>query len=148
MLSQKAKYALRAMLMLAERAPGERLLVSEIAEHERVPRKFLELILLELKKDGLLESQRGRGGGFSLARPPDLITFGEIIRFMDGPIAPLPCASVTGYRRCNDCADERTCAIRKVMREVRNAMADILDRTTLADAVAGRIGPEIRSAVA
>lgn len=137
MLSQKAKYALRALLMLAEREPGNLVMVSEIAESENVPRKFLELILLDLKKQGILISQRGRGGGFALARSPDQITFGQVIRLMDGPIAPLPCASVTGYRRCNDCRDETTCAIRQVMRRVRDAMAEILDHTSLADAIGG-----------
>ena len=139
MLSQKAKYALRALLMLAEREPGRLVMVSEIAERENVPRKFLELILLDLKKQGVLVSQRGRGGGFALARPPEQITFGQVVRLTDGPIAPLPCASVTGYRRCNDCPDERTCAIRLVMRRVRDAMAEILDHTTLADAVGGEL---------
>ena len=135
MLSQKAKYALRALLMLARRPPGEMVLVGDIAERQNVPRKFLELILLELRKHGLLFSQRGRHGGYTLARPPEAITFGQVVRIVDGPLAPLPCASVTGYRRCADCRDERTCELRRVMRSVRDAVADILDRTSLADAV-------------
>jgi Rrf2 family protein len=134
LLSQKAKYALRALLLLA-RQPGEMVLVGEIAEQQNVPRKFLELILLELKKQGVLFSQRGRNGGYMLARPIEAITFGEVIRIMDGPLAPLPCASVVGYRRCADCQDERTCEIRQVMCAVRNAMAEILDNTSLADAI-------------
>ena len=133
MLSHKAKYALRALLMLARRPSEELLQVAEIAEVESVPRKFLEAILGELAKDGVLSSQRGKGGGYRLARPADTITFGQIVRLIDGPLAPVPCASVTRYRRCNDCPDERTCAIRHVMRRVRDAMADVLDRTTLAD---------------
>ncbi len=133
MLSHKAKYALRALLMLARRPSEELLQVAEIAEVENVPRKFLEAILGELAKDGILSSQRGKGGGYRLARPADTITFGQIVRLIDGPLAPVPCASVTRYRRCNDCPDERTCAIRHVMRRVRDAMADVLDRTTLAD---------------
>ncbi len=133
MLSHKAKYALRALLMLARRPSEELLQVAEIAEVENVPRKFLEAILGELAKDGILTSQRGKGGGYRLARPADTITFGQIVRLIDGPLAPVPCASVTRYRRCNDCPDERTCAIRHVMRRVRDAMADVLDRTTLAD---------------
>ncbi|HMR29614.1 MAG TPA: Rrf2 family transcriptional regulator [Geminicoccaceae bacterium] len=133
MLSHKAKYALRALLMLARRPSEELLQVAEIAEVENVPRKFLEAILGELAKDGVLSSQRGKGGGYRLARPADTITFGQIVRLIDGPLAPVPCASVTRYRRCNDCPDERTCAIRHVMRRVRDAMADVLDRTTLAD---------------
>jgi Rrf2 family protein len=139
LLSQKAKYALRALLMLVEQQEGEMVLVADIAERQNVPKKFLELILLELKKHGLLYSQRGRGGGYCLGRNADQITFGQVIRIMDGPLAPLPCASVTGYRRCSDCQDERTCEIRRVMRRVRDSMAEILDRTTLADAVAGDV---------
>ena len=142
-MSQKAKYALRALLMLAEHEPGELVMVSAIAERENVPRKFLELILLDLKKQGVVVSQRGRGGGFALARRPEAITFGQIVRLVDGPIAPLPCASVTGYRRCKDCPDEGSCAIRLVMRRVRNAMAEILDRTTLADVM----GKDLTAAV-
>jgi len=146
LLSQKAKYALRALLMLARQPQGELVLIGDIAEEQSVPRKFLELILLDLRKHGLLFSQRGRGGGYTLARPPDAITFGQVVRIMDGPIAPLPCASITGYRRCADCKDERTCEIRRVMRDVRDAMAEILDRTTLADAVEGRLDEELRAA--
>ena len=143
MLSQKAKYALRALLMLARQPQGEMVLVGDIAEEQNVPKKFLELILLELRKHGLLFSQRGRGGGYTLARPAEGITFGQVIRIVDGPIAPLPCASVTGYRRCADCQDERTCEIRKVMRSVRDAMAEILDRTSLADAVDGKVEADV-----
>jgi Rrf2 family protein len=148
MLSQKAKYALRALMMLAEAEPEELVLVQAIAERQNVPRKFLELILLELKRHGFLHSQRGRGGGYMLARPADTITFGQVIRTLDGPLAPLPCASVTGYRRCADCQDERTCAIRKVMRRVRDAMAEILDHTTLADVQAGRFDDRLLATVA
>jgi Rrf2 family protein len=143
MLSQKARYALRAMLMLARSGDGRLIQVAGIAQQENVPRKFLELILLDLKKHGLLQSQRGKSGGYCLARPAAAITFGEIVRIMDGPLAPLPCASVTGYRRCADCADERRCAIRRVMREVRDAIAQVLDTTTLADALAGGSPMEI-----
>lgn len=136
MITQRSKYALRALLMLAQQPEGQLVLISEIAERENVPKKFLELILLDLKRHGLLRSQRGRHGGYALARPPDSITFGEIIRVTDGPLAPIPCASLTGYQRCSDCADEASCAIRKVMRRVRDAISEILDRTTLADGAA------------
>jgi Rrf2 family protein len=148
MLSQKCKYALRALLMLADAKPEELVLVQEIAEQQNVPRKFLELILLELKRHGFVYSQRGRNGGYCLARPADTITFGQVVRSLDGPLAPLPCASVTGYRKCADCTNERTCAIRKVMRSVRDAMADILDRTTLADALGGRLDDHLLATVA
>ena len=147
MLSQKSKYALRALLLLARQPPGEMVLVGEIAEQQNVPHKFLELILLELRKQGILFSQRGRNGGYTLARPKEAITFGEVIRIMDGPLAPLPCASVAGYRRCVDCQDERTCEIHQVMCSVRNAVADVLDNTSLADAIANGLSRE-RTALA
>jgi Rrf2 family protein len=138
-ITQKSKYALRALLLLAERTDGRLVLISEIAAGANVPKKFLELILLDLKRHRLLDSQRGRNGGYRLARPPDTITFGEIVRITDGPLAPIPCASLTGYRRCADCGDEAECTVRTVMREVRDAISDVLDRTTLADAI--RSGP-------
>ena len=122
--------------MLADQPDGEMILVADIAERQNVPKKFLELILLELKKHGMLYSQRGRGGGYCLGRTAEEITFGQVIRIMDGPLAPLPCASVSGYRKCTDCGDERSCEIRRVMRRVRDAMAEILDKTSLAEAVA------------
>lgn len=111
-----------------------------------MPRKFLELILLDLKRHGLLRSQRGRNGGYALARPASAITFGEIIRITDGPLAPIPCASLSGYQRCADCADEESCAIRKVMLSVRDAISEILDRTTLAHGVA--LGEQARTLIA
>jgi Rrf2 family protein len=133
MLSQKAKYGLKAALALAELGEGKMMLISEIAQQQNVPSKFLELILLELKRHGLVHSQRGKNGGYALSRPPSQITFGQIVRILDGPLAPLPCASLSGYRRCSDCSDEETCAVRLVMRQVRNAVAEILDSTSLAD---------------
>jgi Rrf2 family protein len=132
-LSQKAKYALRALILLARHERAGLVQVADIAEQEKIPRKFLELILLDLKRQGILYSQRGKGGGYCLAKPAAAITFGQVVRLMDGPIAPLPCASVTGFRRCADCEDDRTCEIRKVMRRVRDATAEVLDSTTLAD---------------
>jgi len=135
MLSQKCKYALQALLVLAREKGDGLLLVSDIAERENLPKKFLEAILLELNRNGLVRSRRGRGGGYALAKPADLITFGQVVRIMDGPLAPLSCVSVNYYRRCDDCKDEQTCAIRKVMRRVRDAIAHELDGTTLADAV-------------
>ena len=138
MLSQKTKYALRALLVLAEEGEGQMVQVADIAERQKVPKKFLELILLELKKHGLLHSQRGKNGGYALGKPASAIFFGQIIRIMDGPIAPLPCASLTGYRRCSDCVDEATCPIRRIMRRVRDAMSEILDTTSIADALTPR----------
>ena len=135
MLSQRSKYALRAMTMLAAQPQGKLILMADIARQRKVPKKFLELILLDLKRHGLLHSRRGKSGGYSLAKPAGKITFGEIIRITDGPLAPLACASLTAYRKCDDCEDERSCAIRRVLRSVRDATAAILDKTTLADAV-------------
>jgi Rrf2 family protein len=135
MLSQKCKYALQALLVLAREKGDGLLLVSDIAERENLPKKFLEAILLELNRNGLVRSRRGRGGGYALAKPADLITFGQVVRIMDGPLAPLSCVSVNYYRRCDDCKDEQSCAIRKVMRRVRDAIADEMDGTSLAQAL-------------
>jgi Rrf2 family protein len=136
MLSQKCKYALQALLVLAKENSDNLLLVSDIAERENLPKKFLEAILLELNRNGLVRSRRGRGGGYALAKPADLITFGQVVRIMDGPLAPLACVSVNYYRRCDECHDEQTCEIRKVMRRVRDAIAAELDGTSLAKALA------------
>jgi Rrf2 family protein len=132
LLSKKSIYALNALQYLVRQPPGRPVLIAEIAEHEAIPQKFLELILLELKKDGILDSKKGKGGGYLLARPPDTITLGQIIRKLDGPLALRPCVSQTAYRRCDECHDEKTCGIRMVMKEVRDRTSEILDGTTLA----------------
>ncbi|MGO9818667.1 MAG: RrF2 family transcriptional regulator [Acidocella sp.] len=136
MLSQKCKYALQALMVLAKENSDNLLLVSEIAERENLPKKFLEAILLELNRNGIVRSRRGRGGGYALAKPADLITFGQVVRIMDGALAPLACVSVNYYRRCDECKDEQACEIRRVMRRVRDAIANELDGTSLAKAVA------------
>jgi len=146
MLSQKAKYALRALLVMAGNAESESIHIADIAESEGISRKFLEAILLELRKHGVLTSRRGPGGGYNLARPADQIFFGEIIRIVDGPLAPLPCASVTAFRECTDCPKPDQCSIRWLMQRVRDATAEVLDNCSLADAlgkmpVARRAGP-------
>jgi Rrf2 family protein len=135
MLTKRAKYAMKAMLFLAEQPPAQPALISEIAAAERIPRKFLEHILLTLKRAGLLRSRMGRGGGYLLARPATRITFGELVRLTDGPLAPVSCVSKTAYRPCEECADEARCAIRAVMGDVRDAIAEILDHTSLDDAL-------------
>ncbi len=135
MLSQKAKYALHALLYLADRPTGEPILIAEIAESQQMPRKFLELILLELKRHGLVRSMRGKHGGYTLAKPPESISFGQVVRYIDGPLALVPCASKTAYRRCDDCTSEDECAIRDTMRRARDAVARILDNSNLADAI-------------
>jgi Rrf2 family protein len=138
MLSQKAKYALRALLMLAEQPDADMVMIADIAEREKVPRKFLEAILLDLRKRGLLDSRRGKYGGYRLAKPADAISFGEIIRIVDGPLAPLPCASKSGFRPCDDCTDANSCSVRWLMLQVRDATAEILDNCSLADALKHR----------
>jgi Rrf2 family protein len=136
MLSQKTRYALRSLLYLVERGNSRPIQISDIAQTQQVPRKYLELIMLDLKKAGLVSSQRGPGGGYLLARTANDISFGEVIRAIDGPIALVPCASLNFYQRCGDCHDEATCAIRRVMGRVRDNSAHILDNTTLAEAAA------------
>jgi Rrf2 family protein len=113
MLSQKARYALKAMLFLAQHKGEGPVMIGEIAEQQSVPKKFLELILLDLKKRGLVHSIRGRSGGYVLGRQREDISFAEIIRVIDGPLALAPCASRTAFRKCEDCDDVETCAIRK-----------------------------------
>ena len=109
------------------------MLISDIAQQERIPRKFLELILLELRNKGILQSRKGKGGGYFLARAPAHVTLGEILRVVEGPLAPIACVSKTAYMRCRDCSDETICGVRMVMKDVRDATARILDSTTLAD---------------
>ena len=111
-------------------------MIADIADEAGVPRKFLEQILLELRKRGILRSQRGRNGGYQLAKSPKDISFADIIRVTDGPLALAPCVSVTAYHRCEDCEDEKTCAIRKVLLAARDATAQVLESQTLASAAA------------
>jgi Rrf2 family protein len=136
MISQRAKYALRALVALCRAPSGEPLMISEISRTQAIPKKFLEQILLELKRHGIVASRRGRQGGYVLLRAPAEVTFGEVLRLIDGPIAPLPCLSKIAYRRCADCADEGTCEVRHVFARVAEATREVLDSTTLADAVA------------
>ena len=144
MISQKAKYALRALLSLAKADGGYPVQISDIAREQAIPKKFLEQILLEMKKERLVESRRGKQGGYLLARPADDITFGEVLRLIDGPIAPLPCLSKIAYRRCADCQDEASCEIRHVFAHVVNAQREVLEAPilsgrgfTTADAIGG-----------
>ena len=142
MISQKAKYALRALLLLCKAPPESSLMIAEISKAQSIPKKFLEQILLELKRAGIVTSRRGRLGGYVLLRPADKLTFGEVLRLIDGPIAPLPCLSKVAYRRCTDCQDETTCEIRHVFAHVVSAQREVLDHTTFADAVRAGRGPE------
>jgi Rrf2 family protein len=130
MLSMKSKYAIRALMVLAANE-GKMLQSKVIAKEADAPMKFLESILLELKHQGIVESKRGIFGGYFLNKPAKQIMLGEVIRQIDGMLAPIGCASVTAYVKCEDCVDEKTCAIRHAMIEVRNAISDVLDRKTL-----------------
>lgn len=137
-LSKRGEYGLRAMIMLAAPSKGTSPLpmvqIKEIAAREQISAKFLEQILLTLKNAGLLHSKMGLGGGYYLARPASEITLGQIFRTLDGPVAPIKCVSQMAYEPCG-CPDEQTCGLRLVMGDVRNAIADILDNTSLADVV-------------
>lgn len=143
MISQKAKYALRALITLAQAPPDEPMLIGDIADKQDIPRKFLEQILLDLKHRGLVISRRGKAGGYLLLRAPEDITFGEVLRLIDGPLAPLPCLSKTAYHRCFDCKDEQDCQIRRVFADVADATRMVLDRATLADALSGHNATKI-----
>ncbi|KMO31339.1 Rrf2 family transcriptional regulator [Methylobacterium tarhaniae] len=131
MLTNKGKYGLKAMVHLAGLPPGARIGVAEIAEAHRIPKKFLDAILGDLRNAGFVHSKKGPGGGYALARPAEEIRIGHVVRALDGPLAPLPCASRTAYRPCEDCADEAACAVRLTMLAVRNSIAGILDNLTL-----------------
>jgi len=132
MLSKKAKYAIKALIALAEREDDEPMRIGDLAAAEQIPPKFLELILLGLKNHGILQSRKGKGGGYRLARDPADIYLGQIVRIFDGPLAPVPCASQTAYVRCADCADQAVCGVHLAMKEVRDATAKILDGTSVA----------------
>jgi len=132
MLTKKAKYGLKAMVHLARLEPGAGASIGEVAEANELPKKFLEAILVDLRNAGFVRSRKGRGGGYALAREPANIRVGDVIRALDGPLAPIPCASRTAYMPCDDCADLASCSVRLIMQDVRDAMADILDHTSLA----------------
>lgn len=133
MLTKKGKYGLKAMVHLAGLGANELAQVADIAETNSISKKFLDHILTELRHAGLVYSKKGKGGGYALARPAHEIKVGAIVRALDGPLAPIPCASVTAFRRCEDCGDLKTCSVRLIMVEARNAIANVLDRCTLAE---------------
>lgn len=134
MLAQKTRYALRSLLYLVEEGAGGPVQLARIAETQRVPPKYLELIMLDLKRAGFVRSTRGPKGGYVLARDPKDISFGEIVRVTEGPIALVPCASVNFYQKCGDCHDEATCAIRRAFALVRDQSAKLLEGISLKDA--------------
>jgi Rrf2 family protein len=130
----KAKYALKALIYMAQ-SDAPQLPSKQIAEAENIPQKFLDNILQELRQNGVVDSKRGIFGGYFLAKSPKDIFLGDIIRIIDGPLAPIRCASLTAYQKCEDCRDEAACRLRHVMLDVRNAMSGILDGRCLADLI-------------
>jgi Rrf2 family protein len=134
MLSKKSQYAFKALTYLTEKYNEGPVLIAEIAKKKKIPLKFLENILLELKKEGFLDSKKGKGGGYFLAQPPSKITVASIVRIINGPIAMLPCVSLYFYERCKNC-DEKNCGLHDMMIDVRDATLNILERRTLQDLV-------------
>ena len=136
MLTAKGKYGLKALVHLARLPAGETTRSQEIAAANNVPKKFLDAILGDLRNAGIVHSRKGPGGGYRLARAPGAIKIGHVIRTIDGPLAPLPCASRTAYQPCRDCGNVNACNVRLLMTEVRDSIAEVLDRVTLVDLVA------------
>src|SRR5580692_3508588 len=130
MLSKRAKYGLRALVYLARHQGEGPIQIREISEKLNIPRKFLEAILLDLRNEGILQSRKGKEGGYLMERSPDTITLGRVIRLIDGPLADVPCVSQTAYARCDDCPEEKKCVLRTIMKDVRDSTAKILDQTT------------------
>lgn len=135
MISKKAKYALKALEYIAKHNEQGPILISEISERQRIPKKFLEVILLELKRDGILQSKMGKNGGYYMLKDPREVNIGHIIRLIDGPIALLPCVSYKYYEKCAECEDEATCGLRNLMAQVREANNKILNKVSLAEIV-------------
>lgn len=133
MISKKTKYALKALYHLAGQPTSQPVLISDLAKAGNIPKKFLEFILLSLRKGGILQSRIGKGGGYYLASPPAKITLGSVVRILEGDLAPVQCLSETNYATCDECDDEATCGIRLVMVDVNKALAQVLDSLTLAD---------------
>jgi len=132
-ISKRTQYGLKAMLALGRRYGEGPVLISTLSREESIPIKFLELILLDLKGHQLLVSKKGPHGGYQLSRPPSTVTLGSLVRVLEGPLAPLPCASETAFRPCEECGDIESCGTRIIMRQVRDATSEVLDRTTLAE---------------
>lgn len=133
MLTNKGKYGLKALIHLAGLPEGESAQSVEIAQANNIPKKFLDAILNELRLGGLIRSKKGKGGGYMLAREPERIMVGAAIRILDGPLAPIACASRLSYQPCDNCTDVATCSVRIMMTEVRDVMARVLDNTSIED---------------
>lgn len=141
MISKKAKYALKALRHLAEKGDEPTpTLIADIAEKENIPKKFLEGILVELKNNMIVRSQKGKGGGYLLRMSPSNIKMSKILRIIDGPIAPALCVSLNFYGQCEDCGEEQHCSLRKVMEKVRDANLAVYDNTTVADLISKNMG--------
>jgi Rrf2 family protein len=136
MISQRARYAFKALIALGRAGKGNGMQIRDIALQEQIPRKFLEQILLSLKAGGLIVSRRGRDGGYALLRAAEEISLGAVLRMIDGPIAPLPCLSRTAYRKCDDCQSEERCAVRAGFMKAYDASLQVLETTTIAQAIA------------
>ncbi|NTT87694.1 RrF2 family transcriptional regulator [Tabrizicola fusiformis] len=147
MLTMKGKYGLKALSDMALADPGAVLQSAEIAQRHGISKKFLDAILADLRLAGIVVTRKGRSGGYRLARPADVISVGEVLRVLDGPLAPIACASRSAYVPCTDCRDERACAVRLAMLEVRDAVASVLDRKTLIEMATAGLGRD-RLAVA
>ncbi|MBK8505031.1 MAG: Rrf2 family transcriptional regulator [Saprospiraceae bacterium] len=135
MISRKTKYAINALIHLTKRKDEGPILISEIAEAESIPQKFLESILLDLKKAAILASKKGKGGGYYLLKDPKEVNLADVMRLFDGPIALLPCVSYLYYERCDECKDEETCGQRDVFLEVRNKTVEMLKKATLTEII-------------
>ena len=135
MISKKSKYAFKALIFLAGASSGQPVLIADLAKGANVPRKFLEFILLSLRKGGLLQSRVGKGGGYTLALPAHRITVGAIVRILEGDFAPLQCLSSTNHAVCEECQDEATCGIRLTLSDVNDALTNVMDKLTLADMI-------------
>lgn len=135
MISKKTKYAIKALMVLARNYGKQPMQIAKIAEAERIPRKFLEQILLEMRNGGVLYSKKGAGGGYNFNKDPEDVYLSQIMRLIDGPIALLPCVSLNFYRSCEECVEEHACGIKDVFTDVRNAMLNILNDTSIADLV-------------
>ncbi|WP_411030380.1 RrF2 family transcriptional regulator [Spongiimicrobium sp. 3-5] len=135
MLSKKTKYGLKALAFLAVQKKEEPVQIAEIAKHENISQKFLESILLTLRRTGLLGSKKGKGGGYYLIKDPSEIPMTTVIRVLEGPIAMVPCVSLNFYEKCDDCPDENTCAVNKLMLQVRDSALQVYRNNTLADII-------------
>ncbi len=135
LISKKSTYGIKALMNMARHLERGQVLISELAQEEKIPKKFLEAILLALKNGGILSSRIGKGGGYSLAVSPKSVTIGRIIRILEGDFAPVSCLSETNYAKCDECDDEASCGIRLVLADVQKAMNSVLDTVTLAEMV-------------